>query len=244
MKLYELKRLLTFSLMPALLVRVRRDLKRLLRASSGRRLSVLDVGGRKSPYTIALPIDVTILDIPRESDQQKNLNLGLTDQILASIKENRSNVVNLILEDMTTTSLESGSFDAVICVEVIEHVPEDEQFVKNIAKVVRSGGWAYFTTPNGDYIKNEFPNFNPDHQRHYKLVELKALLDLYFDKVEVFYAIKTGRFRVWGLPGYSVRRPFTTLKAMTGNLINRWESRKLNAGMIGSAHLVAIAHKN
>lgn len=33
---------------------------------SGRLLSILDVGGRKSPYTIGLPANITIIDLPRE----------------------------------------------------------------------------------------------------------------------------------------------------------------------------------
>lgn len=244
MTLYELKRLVTYPLMSAFLVRVRNDLKALAASGQGKRLSVLDVGGRKSPYTIGLAMDVTILDIPRESEVQKELNLGLTEGILKSIQKNRSNVVDLVLEDMTRTTLPPHAYDAVVCVEVIEHVPNDRDFVKNIAMVVKKGGWAYFTTPNGDYIKNEPPNYNPDHLRHYKKVDLEHLLQQYFDDVVVLYAIKTGKFRVWGLPGYSVKRPLRTIKAIVGNVLNRWESKYHKDQKQRSAHLIAIAYKH
>jgi SAM-dependent methyltransferase len=243
MKLYEFKRLITFPFMPAFLNEVRSDLKTLLSASLKKNLSVLDVGGRKSPYTIGLPITVTLLDIPRKNEIQEKLNLGLTTNILEGVKRNRSNVTKVILEDMTKTSLSPASFDAVICVEVVEHVANDSKFVENIARVIKGGGWAYFTTPNGDYIKNEPPNFNPDHQRHYTRSELRALLKGYFDEVDVRYAVKTGTFRRWGLPGYTFKRPFRTFRAVLGNLINRLESHNLSEQHLRTAHLVAIAYK-
>jgi len=244
MTTYEIKRLVTFPIMPAFMTRVRRDLKKMLKGSSDRKISVLDVGGRKSPYTIGLPMAVTLLDIPRESETQEKLNLGLTSKILESVRKSRSNVSNVILEDMTRTTLPPNSFDAVVCVEVIEHVPNDEDFVKNIAMVIKPGGWAYFTTPNGDYIKNEPPHYNPDHQRHYKRAELEALLKKYFDHVDVVYAIKTGKFRLMGLPGYTIKRPIKTLKAIVANWINRLESRGLDKQNAGTAHLVAIVYKD
>lgn len=220
------------------------DLKNLLGRSADRKVSVLDVGGRKSPYTIGLPMEVTLLDIPRESETQEKLNLGLTSKILKSVKKNRSNVTNFILQDMTRTTLSPNTFDAIVCVEVIEHVANDEDFVKNIAMVVKPGGWAYFTTPNGDYIKNEPPHFNPDHKRHYKRSELEVLLKKHFERVEVVYAIKTGKFRVIGLPGYTIKRPIRTLKSIVGNWINRIESRNLDHQSDGTAHLIATVYKS
>ena len=242
-KIYELIRIITFPFMPALLGVVRKDVKTLIH---GMKTSpkILDVGGRKSPYTIGLPISITLLDVPRETELQKNLNLGITDQELLNIKKTRSNISELILEDMTETSLKSESFDAVICVEVIEHVDKDLLFVENIHKVIKPGGWAYFTTPNGDYIKNVLPNYNPDHKRHYEKKQLEQLLLTYFNKVEIRYAVKTGKYRRMGLPGYTLKRPIRTLKSIFGNFVNKLQSKGLSNSSKGTAHLIAIGYKD
>ncbi|HNQ27626.1 MAG TPA: methyltransferase domain-containing protein, partial [Aquaticitalea sp.] len=200
MTFYEWLQWFTFPVRTVHLQTVRKDIKVLV-SKSRKKQSILDVGGRKSPYTIGMKADITLLDVPQEEGTRKDLNLGFTDNILKNIQKKRSNISNLIIEDMTKSTLRDNSYDAVLCVEVIEHVEDDDVFVKNISKVIKPGSWAYFTTPNGDYIKNEGPGKNPDHVRHYTKEELHALLQRHFDKVEVHYAVKTGKYRDMGLKG-------------------------------------------
>ncbi|MDB9961709.1 class I SAM-dependent methyltransferase [Oceanihabitans sp.] len=241
---YECMRWATFPIMPTHLVTVRNDLKKMLKSikKSTQNISILDVGGRKSPYTINLPVEVTILDVPQESGAREELNLGFTDNILSTIQKKRSNIKDVIIQDMTKSTLPDAAYDAVVCVEVIEHVEEDDVFVKNISKVVRKGGWAYFTTPNGDYIKNEGPDKNPDHIRHYTRNELQALLEKHFDKAEVRYAVKTGKYRVWGLKSFKKSNPLAIFKSITGNFVNRIQSIGVENTSIRTAHLVAIGY--
>ena len=224
---------------------VRRDLKKLLKSSriSGEPRTILDVGGRKSPYTIGLPVNVILLDVPQEEGSKKELNLGFTDAILKTIKQKRSNISDLVIQDMTKSTLIDESYDAVTCIEVIEHVSEDESFVANISKVIKTGGWAYFTTPNGDFIKNEGPGKNPDHIRHYTKDELQRLLKRHFDKVEVHYAVKTGKYRVMSLKGFDIKNPLSILKTIYGNFVNQLQSRNLEKKAFKTAHLVAIGYK-
>ena len=91
---------------------------------------------------------------------------------------------------MTECTLPSESFDAAVCVEVIEHVRNDEVFVRQIARVLEPGGLLYLTTPNGDCIRNEPRNYNPDHVRHYTHQALSDLLVRRFCRVEVHYGVK------------------------------------------------------
>lgn len=242
---YEWFRWFTFPLMPTHLNVVRNDLKALVaNYTKTKPLQLLDVGGRKSPYTINLKASITLLDVPQESDTQQQLHLGFTNEILANYKMKRSNIEDLILMDMTQSTLKTSSYDGVICIEVIEHVEADQLFVKHISDVIKLGGFAYFTTPNGDYIKNEGPNKNPDHVRHYTKKELQALLEKYFDTVEVYYAVATGKFRVWGLQSFKVVRPLRLLIAVVGNLINRVQSIGVSKRPVKTGHLIAKCYKN
>lgn len=242
---YEFMRWVSFPLMPTHLVTVRNDIKQLvkLKRNSTEKISVLDVGGRKSPYTINVSADITLLDVPQEEGTRETLNLGFTENILTTIQKKRSNITDLVIQDMTKSTLNDASYDAVVCVEVIEHVEEDDIFVKNISKVVRTGGWAYFTTPNGDYIKNEGPNKNPDHVRHYTKHELQTVLEKYFEKVDVHYAVKTGKYRVWGLKSLKNSNPIAVFKSVFGNFVNRFQSIGVENSASRTAHLVAIAYK-
>jgi 2-polyprenyl-6-hydroxyphenyl methylase/3-demethylubiquinone-9 3-methyltransferase len=51
-------------------------------------------------------------------------------------------------------------FDAAIVTEVIEHVAHPDQFLRNVARLVRRGGYIVMTTPNGAYFKNDLPKFS------------------------------------------------------------------------------------
>ncbi|MCX7549377.1 class I SAM-dependent methyltransferase [Xanthomarina sp. F2636L] len=242
---YEWFRWITFPIMPAHLQTVRRDIRKLINTRGKKEgvLSILDVGGRKSPYTIGLKTDITLLDVPQEEGTREALNLGFTKDILSTIQQKRSNIKDLIIQDMTNSTLNDNSYDAVVCIEVIEHVFEDALFVENISKVINKGGWAYFTTPNGDYIKNEGADKNPDHIRHYTKVQLQTLLEKYFDRVDVHYGVKTGKYRVQGLKSYSLKNPIRTLLSIFSNIINNFQSKGVENNSQKTAHLIAIGYK-
>jgi SAM-dependent methyltransferase len=243
LRLYEIAYRMGDRFLPVLYQKARRDLGYLVRQAGGERLSILDVGGRKSPYTIGLRADIILLDLPRESEIQRSLHLGVDETILSEIKRRRSNIQMVVLEDMTRCTLPSESVDGVVCVEVIEHVRAAEEFVAQIHRVLKPWGWLYLTTPNGDYIRNEPPNHNPDHVRHYTRMDLSELLSRQFAAVDVTYGVKTGKYRYVGLRSFSLRRPTRLLQSMVGNLINAYESRNLAQQPRRTAHLFAIAWK-
>lgn len=45
---------------------------------------------------------------------------------------------------------EGGHFDAIVCFEVLEHIPRDKTkaLLENLRRVLRSGGWLFLSTPN------------------------------------------------------------------------------------------------
>jgi|tagenome__1003787_1003787.scaffolds.fasta_scaffold20200341_1 methionine biosynthesis protein MetW len=47
-----------------------------------------------------------------------------------------------------------GEFDAVLCLEVIEHVVEPDRLTAELARVTRRGGRAYVSTPNVRHLRH------------------------------------------------------------------------------------------
>lgn len=166
---------------------VHSELKRLT-AHLPHPLKVLDIGGRYSPYTLGINARVTVSELPRESEIQKSLNLGVTDEIVRYLKERRSNVEDVLLDDMTHTQIPEASYDIAVAVEVLEHVEEDHLFIENVYRVLKPGGYFIMTTPNGRVV----PNKNPDHKRHYTQEHLSKLLLSRFDEVDVKFSTRRG----------------------------------------------------
>ena len=75
---------------------------------------------------------------------------------------------------------EDESFDYVISFQVIEHIENDAEFVREVSRVLRKGGKFIVSTPNAPMSLTR----NPWHVREYRIEELKALLKRSFSKVE------------------------------------------------------------
>lgn len=72
-----------------------------------------------------------------------------------------------------------NSFDSIVTFQVIEHIQDDELFVKEIHRILRPGGTALITTPN---IRMTLTR-NPWHIREYTADELTTLCRKYFEQV-------------------------------------------------------------
>jgi len=240
MKPFEITYLGLQPLLPPLYTHVHRRLREMV-LEYNEVPEVLDVGGRKSHYTIGLPASFTIIDLPRESEVQRALNLGVNDEIVRATKNRRSNISEIIFGDMTRSSLPGNKFDCVVSVEVLEHVEEDERFVQEVHRVLKSGGRFLMTTPNGDFLKNT----NPDHKRHYKKAELEGLLTSVFDDCQVEYCIVGGKYRKLGLKSWDFKRPVQTGLSMFGNIVNSIQSASasVKGRSSGTHHLIAVARK-
>jgi SAM-dependent methyltransferase len=49
--------------------------------------------------------------------------------------------------DLTSMPFESESFDGIICQHVLEHIRPDREVMKELFRVLRSGGWAAISSP-------------------------------------------------------------------------------------------------
>jgi SAM-dependent methyltransferase len=52
-----------------------------------------------------------------------------------------------VVVDIRSMTFAPGSFDGVICNHVLEHVPEDQQAMREIHRVLSPGGWAILQVP-------------------------------------------------------------------------------------------------
>ena len=91
---------------------------------------------------------------------------------------------NVEYYDMTVPPIEfeNGSFDAVVSFQVIEHIDEDLEFVREVARVLRPGGIFVISTPNAPMSLTR----NPWHVREYNADELRNILECYFSKVNAY----------------------------------------------------------
>ena len=77
---------------------------------------------------------------------------------------------------------ENCSFDSVVSFQVIEHIEEDIDLVREVARVLRPGGKFVVSTPNAPMSLTR----NPWHVREYNADELRNLLECHFSKVEAY----------------------------------------------------------
>ena len=77
---------------------------------------------------------------------------------------------------------ENCSFDSVVSFQVIEHIEEDIDFVREVARVLRPNGKFVVSTPNAPMSLTR----NPWHVREYNADELRNLLECHFSKVEAY----------------------------------------------------------
>lgn len=77
------------------------------------------------------------------------LDLGLGTVRLARAKATASGVtVSAVVGDLEALPFRSGAFDAVVCDDTIEHVPDDTAGVRELMRMIGTSGCVVLATPN------------------------------------------------------------------------------------------------
>ncbi|RIL07885.1 MAG: hypothetical protein DCC71_01400 [Proteobacteria bacterium] len=86
----------------------------------------------------------------------------------------------------TALPFADGRFDAAVCFEMIEHVPEPERVVAEIARVVAADGVALISTPDREIYTDRAGNRNRYHLRELTRAEFAAMLARHFACVALY----------------------------------------------------------
>lgn len=132
---------------------------------------------------------------------------------------------------------ENCSFDAVVSFQVIEHIEEELEFVREVARVLRPGGKFIVTTPNAPMSLTR----NPWHVREYNADEMRNILECSFSKVKAYGVVGNEKVMTYYRNNRSSVRKITRfdvldlqhrlprkLLQIPYDLLNRWNRRSLH----------------
>lgn len=167
------------------------------------------------------------------------------DKILAVIEKLQSKYSEGHFRQMIIPPFEGikdNYYDVVVSFQVIEHINNDLEYLKEIYRVLKPGGKALITTPN---IKMSLSR-NPWHIREYTARELSQLAHQVFSKVEMLGIAGNNkvmdyheenkksvwRIMKWDILNLQYRLPAFLLR-IPYEILNRINRNKLNAGKSG-----------
>jgi SAM-dependent methyltransferase len=96
--------------------------------------------------------------------------------------------------DMRALPFEAGSFASVLSVQSLEHVPDPERVLAEVARVLRPGGTAIFVTPNRLTFARPDEIIDPYHHVEFDPAELERLCGPFFAAVEVRGLFASARY--------------------------------------------------
>jgi len=127
--------------------------------------------------------------------------------VAPSVLKNKN--IKFVKTDGTELPFKRNSFDIVYSVDVIEHIEDDYEFVKESLRVLKKNGYLIIGTPNRDRLSaqikklllhpNKYPLIIKDkifgtvtHIREYRKVDLLNLLEKFKVKIETIIPVYLG----------------------------------------------------
>ena len=158
------------------------------------------------------------------------------DKFKSTIDFSQYKNVEFIQQKVPPLPFKDNTFDFVVSFQVIEHIKDDHQFVREIHRVLKSKGKCIITTPN---ILTTLTR-NPWHVREYTKEQLHQLFNQYFsnvqmlgvfgnDKVMKYYEHNkqsVQKLLKWDILDLQHRLPRWALQ-IPYDILNRWNRKKL-----------------
>ncbi len=99
--------------------------------------------------------------------------IDIDNNALAMAKKNNCQT---ILADIEKYDLDNNYYDAVCCFDILEHLKNDQQVMKNIFNSLKAGGYLFFTVPAYQFIFSGH-DIVLGHQRRYNKKEIALKLE-------------------------------------------------------------------
>ena len=93
-----------------------------------------------------------------------------------------------------------NSFDLIVCLAVIEHIKNTQNFLSEINRILKKGGFFFLSTPNWSYA---FKNFYDDYthvQPYTKKSLSKILSDFNFEDIHIVPGLRNKHFWQYTMP--------------------------------------------
>lgn len=90
-----------------------------------------------------------------------------------------------VVGDMRELPFEATSFESVLAVQSIEHVPDPERVMSGVCHVLKAGGTAIFVTPNRLTFGRPDEIIDPFHYVEYDANQLRSLCMGWFAEVRI-----------------------------------------------------------
>ncbi len=108
--------------------------------------------------------------------------------------------------DLQAMALCDGAVDGIVCIHVLEHIPNDRQALAEIKRILRPGGEALIMVPFGMHLDATLEHAEPDeelfgHVRDYSPKDFKErLADFHFEKITPAALLGDELARKHGIP--------------------------------------------
>ena len=107
------------------------------------------------------------------------VGIDLAPEAIAAASERAGEVAAFQVGDVRDLPFDEGSFDLVVCFEVLEHLEDPEPAITALKGVLREDGLLIVSSPN----RGVYPPGNPHHLHEFTLEELRDALTARFANV-------------------------------------------------------------
>lgn len=115
---------------------------------------------------------VSILDMPCGaglfSSRLAQAGMQVTAMDIAAVEPFKFDPASRFLADANQgLPFDTAKFDALVTIEGIEHLDNPRAFLRECARVVKSGGWVFLSTPNVDSFRSRRYVFTKGYHRYF-----------------------------------------------------------------------------